>query len=220
MMKNKLLIFDLDGTLADTLYTIRDAVNMAMEHFGYPTLDYEQTRRNVGNGVSDLIRRSLPAEIAADQHKFEVTLEYFRGCYKITHDNIDGCYEGLYDVLVALHARGFKFAMLSNKPDALVKSIAKKLFPDGMFPIAMGQTELPRKPDATVPLMIAEELGYIPENVYFIGDSEVDVQTAKNAGMHSVAVSWGFRDREALEQLCPERIVDTPEELLAFFESN
>ena len=216
-MEKKLLIFDLDGTLADTIHTIRDAVNMCMEHFGYPTLTYTQTRDNVGFGARELIRRSLPPEVAESKEKYEEIFEYFTPCYRITHDKIDGCYDGLYEVVCELYRSGFELAVLSNKPDALVGGIVKKLFPDGMFKIAQGQTELPKKPDPTVPVMIAKQLGYAPSDTYFIGDSEVDVLTAKNAGMHSVAVSWGFRSREVLENSAPDVIVDTPDELLRFF---
>ena len=216
-MKEKLLILDLDGTLADTLNTIRDTVNMCMEHFGFPTLNYEETRVKVGNGVSSLISLALPQDADVSEEKFEEILAYFRECYLINHDKIDGCYDGLYEVLVALREKGYKLAVLSNKPDNLVGGIIKKLFPEGFFVKFMGQTELPRKPDPTVPLMISSEQGIAVEDCYFIGDSEVDIATAKNSGMHSVAVSWGFRDRCVLEDSEPEVIIDTPAELLAFF---
>lgn len=213
----KLLIFDLDGTLADTLGTIRDAVNMCMEHFGFPTKSYDQVREAVGNGVKKLMKLSLPADVAADEERFEEILAYFNGCYEETCDNIDGCYDGLYAVVEALWRDGYDLAVLSNKPDPLVKRIIKKLFAEDMFPIAMGQTELPRKPDPTVPVMIAREMGYELSDVYFIGDSEVDVLTAQNAGMNAVAVSWGFRYRDALAASEPDVIIDTPEELLSYF---
>ena len=215
-MTDKLLIFDLDGTLADTLHTIRDAVNMCMRHYGYPEHTYEQVRANVGSGVRSLMQKSLPQGIEGD--RFEEILVYFNSCYLITHDQIDGCYDRLYDVVDELYRRGYRLAVLSNKPDHLVQGIIKKLFPEGMFDVAMGQTELPRKPDPTVPLMIAKQLGYSAESTCFIGDSEVDIVTAKNAGMYSIAVSWGFRDRESLVKDAPDRIVDTPEELLALFD--
>ena len=217
-MKKKLLIFDLDGTIADTIFTIRDAVNMCMEHFGFDTLDTDTVRRNVGNGVKVLIEGCAPAEVVKDAERFEKTLAYFKECYKITHDKIDGCYDGLEAVIYELYARGYTLAVLSNKPDPLVKSIIKKLFEDGVFKIAQGQTELPRKPDPTVPLMIADELGFGVDETFYIGDSEVDVLTAKNAGMHSVAVSWGFRDREMLVEAAPELMIDDPEQLLEIFE--
>ena len=217
-MKKKLLIFDLDGTIADTIFTIRDAVNMCMEHFGFDALDTDTVRCNVGNGVKALIEGCAPAEVVKDAQRFDATLAYFRECYKVTHDQIDGCYDGLEAVIYKLYARGYTLAVLSNKPDPLVKSIIKKLFDDGVFKIAQGQTELPRKPDPTVPLMIADELGFGADETFYIGDSEVDVLTAKNAGMHSIAVSWGFRDREMLVEAAPELMIDEPEQLLEIFE--
>lgn len=215
-MNAKLLIFDLDGTLADTLYTIRDAVNMCMEHYGLPRQSYEQVRANVGNGVRVLVQKSLPSEISADGERFEEILKYFNGCYALTHDNINGCYDGLYDVVLALRDRGYKLAVLSNKPDALVRSIIKKLFDEGVFSFVAGQNELPRKPDPTVPRMIADGLGIKYSDCYFIGDSEVDVLTAKNSGFHPIAVSWGFRSRDMLAGA--ETVVDSPAELLALFD--
>ncbi len=218
-MKEKLLIFDLDGTLADTLNTIRSAVNMCMEHFGFPTHTYEQVRANVGNGVRSLLSKSLPADVACEGDEFEDIFAYFQACYEQTHDDIDGCYDGLYDVVMALYAKGYKMAVLSNKPDPFVKNIVKNLFSEGVMVFAMGQSDLPRKPDPSVPLMMASQLGIEPASSYFIGDSEVDILTANNSGMHSVAVSWGFRDREMLDQMHPEVIIDSPAQLLAYFET-
>ena len=216
-MVKKLLIFDLDGTLADTLVTIRDAVNMCMEHFGYPTLDLVTTRQNVGNGVKVLIQKSLPEYALQIDGELDRALEYFRGCYLKTHDNIDDCYDGLKDIVYQLKDSGYELAVLSNKPDPLVKNIVAKLFKEGTFAVSMGQTELPKKPDPYVPLMIAAQLGYTPKETYFIGDSEVDVMTARNAGMTPVVVTWGFRDREDLLCLDPDVIVDTPSQLQEFF---
>ncbi len=213
----KLLIFDLDGTLADTLYTIRDAVNMCLYEFGLPTRSYDEVRAAVGNGTRVLMEKSVPCEVLHDRERFEEIFARFGECYAETYDRIDGCYDGLYDAIIALHARGFKLAVLSNKPDEFVKGIVKKLFPDGVFALSLGQTQLPKKPDPTVPHMICKELYALPADTYFIGDSEVDVATAKNAGFHSVAVSWGFRERAQLEAVEPEVIIDTPDELLTFF---
>ena len=216
-MIKKLLIFDLDGTLADTLKTISDAVNMCMDRFGYPTLDLAQVRRNVGDGVKLLMQRSLPESALQHEGELDRVLEYFRGCYLKTHDNIEDCYDGLRDIVYDIKASGYDLAVLSNKPDPLVKNIVSKLFDDGTFSVAMGQTELPKKPDPTVPLMIAKQLGYPPERVYFIGDSEVDIATAKNAGMISVCVTWGFRDREELIRIGPDFVLDTPLQLHQLF---
>ena len=214
----KLLIFDLDGTIADTLYSIRDAVNMCMEHFGFETRSYAEVRAAVGNGARLLILRSIPAEVADDSERAEEIYKYFQTCYGITYNRIDGCYAGMYEAMTELHARGYTLAVLSNKPDAYVKGIISSLFDEGVIPIAMGETELPRKPDPTAPLLIASELGAEAWQCAFIGDSEVDIKTAHNAGMTAVAVSWGFRDRDALAEACPDVIIDAPQELTALFE--
>ena len=214
----KLLIFDLDGTIADTLYSIRDAVNMCMEHFGFEKRSYAEVRAAVGNGARLLILRSIPTEVADDSERAEEIYKYFQACYGITYNRIDGCYAGMYEAMTELHARGYTLAVLSNKPDAYVKGIISSLFDEGVIPIAMGETELPRKPDPTAPLLIASELGAEPWQCAFIGDSEVDIKTAHNAGMTAVAVSWGFRERDALAESCPDVIIDAPQELTALFE--
>ena len=214
----KLLIFDLDGTIADTLYSIRDAVNMCMEHFGFDERSYSEVRAAIGNGARLLILRSIPAEVADDAERAEEIYKYFQKCYSITYNKIDGCYEGMYEAMIELYERGYTLAVLSNKPDPYVKGIISSLFDEGVIPIAMGETELPRKPDPTAPLLIASELGAEPWQCAFIGDSEVDIKTAQNAGMTAVAVSWGFRDREALVSAEPDVIIDAPNELSALFE--
>ena len=214
----KLLIFDLDGTIADTLYSIRDAVNMCMEHFGFEERSYSEVRAAVGNGARLLILRSIPAEVADDAERAEEIYKYFQSCYSITYNRIDGCYKGMYEAMTELHARGYTLAVLSNKPDAYVKGIISSLFDEGVIPIAMGETDLPRKPDPTAPLLIASELGAEPWQCAFIGDSEVDIKTAQNAGMTAVAVSWGFRDREDLLATNPDVLIDNPSELSSLFE--
>lgn len=214
----KLLIFDLDGTIADTLYSIRDGVNMCMEHYGFPTRSYDEVRAAIGDGAKLLIMRSMPAEVARDTERAEQIYAYFKNCYSITYDRIDGCYAGMKEAMCELHARGYTLAVLSNKPDAYVKDIIATLFESGMIPIAMGETELPRKPDPTAALYIADKLGFKVEQCAFIGDGDADVMTARNAGFASVAVSWGFRDREALEKLSPDMIIDSPTQLLEIFD--
>ena len=210
----KLIIFDLDGTIADTLGSIRDAVNMCMEHFGFTVHSYEQIKSFVGFGASELIRRATPESACEDAEQFEKIVKYFRSCYDITGDRVDECYDGMYEVMSALYDEGCVLAVFSNKPDAYVQRIIANLFPVGMISVAMGQTSLPKKPDPTVPLMIAERLGFDVADCYYVGDSEVDVQTARNAGMCAVAVSWGFRARDVLHEA--DFIADTPSQMYDF----
>ncbi len=215
--EKKLLIFDLDGTIADTLYSIMDAVNMCMEHYGFPTKSYSEVRDAVGNGAKWLIMRSIPQDVASDAARADEIYKHFQKCYGITYNRINGCYDGMFDAMLELHARGYTLAVLSNKPDAYVKGIIKDLFDSSVIPLAMGETELPRKPDPTAPHYIARTLGFEPDCCAFIGDSEVDIHTAQNSGFASVAVLWGFRDRSVLEACEPDIIIDCPLQLLEIF---
>ena len=215
-MKKKLLIFDLDGTIADTIYSIRDGVNMAMDKYGFPRRDYEQIRRSIGNGARELIRLSVPEDMRGDPHLVDSVFKDYDEFYRVTYANIDGCYPHMSESIHSLKDRGYVIAVLSNKQDAYVKKIIDILFPDGTVSFAAGQTELPRKPDPTVPLMIARRFGCEAEECVFIGDSDVDVKTAKNAGMMSVACSWGYRPKEDLADA--DVIIDSAEELALLFE--
>ncbi len=215
--EKKLLIFDLDGTIADTLYSIMDAVNMCMEHYGFLAKSYDEVRAAVGNGAKLLIMRSMPQDVASDTQRAEEVYRYFQKCYGVTYNRINGCYEGMREAMLELHSRGYTLAVLSNKPDPYVKGIIKELFDSSVIPLAMGETELPRKPDPTAPHHVARTLGFEASDCAYIGDSEVDVVTAKNAGFASVAVSWGFRSRDVLEACGPDIIIDHPSQLLEIF---
>ena len=216
--EKKLLIFDLDGTIADTLYSIMEAVNMCMKHYGFSEKSYEEVRDAVGNGAKNLIMRMMPKSEADNAERAEQIYKYFQSCYDVTHGHIDGCYEGMKEAMLDLRARGYTLAVLSNKPDAYVKNIIGSLFDKETVVIAMGETDLPKKPDPTAPHYIARTLGFEPKDCAFIGDSEVDIRTAQNSGMTSVAVSWGFRSKQALAECAPDVIIDHPSELLEIFE--
>ena len=217
MMKKRLLIFDLDGTIADTLPTIAEAINMCARHFGYPEKSDDEVRAAVGNGVGVLLQKTMPQSAMSDDAQQQEIKEYFALCYEQTQAKINSAYSGMAELMRELYSKGYILAVLSNKPDKLVKMIVNNIFPDGIISISMGQSELPKKPDPTVPLMIAERFGVAPTDTYFIGDSEVDVITGKNAGMITLAVSWGFRDRAVLEEAKPDFLFDTREELLTYF---
>ncbi len=212
----RLLIFDLDGTLADTLEGIRDGVNLAMERYGYPRRSMEEIRRAIGNGAGELIRRSMPETAAQDAELVGRVFADYDRLYEQTfrHARI---YEGMTETLTVLRERGYRLAILSNKQDAYVKALTEELFGKELFCFVAGQTELPKKPDPTVPLGLARELGFAPVECVMIGDSEVDIQTAKNAGMRSVGCDWGYRSREALLAEHADVMLSHPQELLAVF---
>lgn len=213
----KAIIFDLDGTLADTIDAITEAVNMTMNRFGYTERTCDEVRRAIGNGARLLIKRLMPSNDAANNGKLCEVLEYYDAMYAKTYMHTERCYDGVRDAVIKLAQNGFKIAILSNKQDAYVKELAKILLPVGTVSEAHGQTDLPTKPDPTVPLMIAERLGVPPFECAFVGDSDVDIMTAKNAGMLQLSVSWGFRQKSFLISSGAENIVDTPSEMLDFF---
>ena len=213
----KLLMFDLDGTLADTLPSIHHAVELAMEHFGFRVPTIKQTEAALGSGARELFRRLVPADVADDDAKLDEFLEYYNKMYATTYMDVECCYDGMAESVIELKKRGYTIAVLSNKQDNYVVDIVGKLFEKGIVTMAQGQTELPTKPDPTVPHMMIKELGFEPCETAFIGDSDVDIKTAANAGFTSVACAWGFRSREQLEALSPDHLIDRPEQLLDLF---
>jgi phosphoglycolate phosphatase len=215
-MKKKLLIFDLDGTIADTIWSIRDGVNLAMDKYGLPRKEYEDIRAAIGNGARLLIKRCIPKELRDDETFCSRVFEDYDRFYEQTYANVDGCYDGMSEAMHELYSRGYKLAVLSNKQDAYTKKIISLLFEDGIVEYVAGQTALPTKPDPTVPLMIAEHFGVAPSECAFIGDSEVDVRTALNAGMTGIACAWGYRPKEMLADA--DVIIGSPSELTRIFE--
>lgn len=216
-MAIRLLILDLDGTIVDTLDSIREAVNHTLVSYGFPKRSREEIRVAIGNGAKELIRRSLPREHQRDDALVLRVFADYDKQYGYTYDHVDGCYAGMAESMRALSERGYTLAVLSNKQDAYVKKIVSLLFPDGLVALAQGQTELPKKPDPTVPLMICRELGFLPEQTAFVGDSDVDIFTGKNAGMMTVGCSWGFRPEEELIEAGADRILHSGWELADLF---
>ena len=212
----KLLIFDLDGTLADTIWSIREAVNLAMVKNGYPERSYDEVRLAIGNGARKLISRSMPSDAAADESTLKKVYTEYEEYYDETYIHCTCCYDGMLEALIELKGRGYTVAVLSNKQDKYVKPLARSLAPN-IVSLAMGQTELPIKPDPTAPTFIARTLGFENGECAFIGDSEVDVETAKNAGMVSVACSWGYRSKELLASMSPDYLIDEPKALTEIF---
>ena len=215
-MAIKALIFDLDGTIADTKASVCEAVNMAMEHFNMPYVSAKQVGKAMGNGALMLIKRLLPSENSSDEDFVYSVFEYYDEAYDITCVKAP-FYEGMKEIMLDLKNRGYKIAVLSNKQDRYVKKIIEHSFGVGTLDFVQGQTSLPTKPDPTVPLMIAGALGVSPEECAFIGDSDVDVVTAKNAGMTGVGCAWGYRPKALLEENSPDFLIESPFELSNIF---
>ena len=212
-MPIKLVMLDLDGTIVDTIASLREAVNRALALYGFPQRNLEEIRCAIGNGAKLLVRNSLPKEVAENEATVERVLAAFHNEYRQTYLHLDGCYEGMAESLQILYERGYKLAVLSNKPDGYVKGIVALLFPENMISIASGQTELPKKPDPTAALQIVQALGCLPEETVFVGDSDVDVLTGKNAGMRTVGCAWGYRGAQELQEAGADRVLNTAWEL-------
>ena len=213
----KALIYDLDGTLADTLPSLCQAINMTMDHYGAPLRTCEDVRLAIGNGARMLVKRLLPDALSNHEDKVTEALLYYNARYAETYTAAD-CYDGIQDAVTALCRRGYTSAVLSNKPDKYTVALCRILFPENTFALTQGQQEgVPTKPDPTAPLSIAARLGVRPEECAFIGDSEVDIRTAKNAGMMSVGCAWGYRSADDLRAEGADAVIDTPDQLLTLF---
>lgn len=214
MSKIDTVIFDLDGTLINSLEDLRVSVNYALFGFKYPKQTLDMVRRNVGNGIEKLIERSLPD--GKDNVNYEVCLEIFKEHYK-THMSVNTKpYPHILETLVALKSRGYKLAVVSNKFDVAVKPLCQKYFKN-LIDVAIGQSKDTKKKPAPDTVYIAlDELGSTSETSIYVGDSEVDIQTAKNSGMDCISVSWGFKTKEFLKQNGASVIIDNPLEIFNY----
>lgn len=197
------VIFDLDGTLLDTLEDLKDATNASLAAYGYPAQSLQEIRRFVGNGAARLLELAVPAGVDSAP-----VLAFFREYYDVHCRIKTGPYPGITEALNQI-ATDHPVAIVSNKPDSAVKALCADYFP-GIF--ALGEHPgCPRKPAADMVRKAMDAIG--ATNCVYVGDSEVDVATAKNAGVPCLSVLWGFRDRELLEQVGATRFCTTPAEL-------
>ena len=210
-MRYELAVFDMDGTILNTLDDLTDATNHALRTFGYPEHSIEEVRFFVGNGIAKLIERATP-EGTSEEERARVRAE-FMDYYKIHSADKTGPYPGINDLLKKLRAAGVRTAVVSNKPDVAVRELVKTYY-DGLFDAAVGDMEGQAvKPAPDMCLKVFKELGMGPEKAVYIGDSDTDIQTARNAGLDEILVSWGFRGRQFLTEHGAKNICDTPDEV-------
>lgn len=213
-MRYDLVIFDLDGTILDTLDDLAAAANHALRQGGFPTRTRDEVRRFVGNGVANLMRRAVPEGTPED-----VTMALLREfrAYYASHLSVHTApYPGVEAMLRALNAAGVRCAVNSNKPDEAVKALCGKFY-DGLFAAVLGERAgTPRKPAPDGARMIMRETGAAPERTLYVGDGDADILTAENAGVDGAWVSWGFRTREELSGLTIPRAFDSVEALKDF----
>ena len=206
MTKYKLVIFDMDGTVLDTLDDLTAATNAAMSAFGFPTHSRDAVRSFVGNGIAKLIERAVPA--GTDAATTARVLDAFRTYYAAHCTDATRPYDGVCELLLELRAAGSLTAVLSNKADFAVKDLAKAYFA-GALDAAVGECAgVPRKPAPDGVLSLMRAFGVTPAQTAYVGDSDVDVRTAANAGVDGIFVTWGFRDAACLRGAGATRIVD------------
>ena len=210
-MSYKAVLFDMDGTLLDTLEDLCDSTNHALAQMGYPLRGIEEIRRFIGNGAEKQIRRAVPE--GTSEGKIMETLAAFRAYYQDHCQIKTKVYDGLLDVLSELKEKGVKMAVVSNKPDAAVKKLSREYFGDRLD-YAIGPSDGVRcKPYPDMAEEALKALGVEKKDAVFVGDSEVDVQTGLNAGLDVIAVSWGFRSREVVIEAGASKIADNASEL-------
>lgn len=214
-MKYELVIFDLDGTILDTLEDLTDSINHALKQFGYPTRALEEVRSFVGDGLLMLTRRALAPE--TDEDVVQKVLAEQKAYYKEHCADKTKPYEGIPELLGELKATGYKLAVVSNKADYAVQILCEQYFP-GIFHMAVGEKENVRKKPAPDSVnAVLEELQVERDHAVYVGDSEVDIKTAENAGLDAILVSWGFRDADFLREQGAKRLVSTVSELKSAF---
>ena len=214
MKQYNTVIFDLDGTLLNTLEDLTDSVNWAMEKYKYPLHTLEEVRSFVGNGLHKLIGVALPKEVP--EEKLEQIIMDFSNHYKENCAIKTKPYPGIMELLTELWKRKVKIAIVSNKGDAAVKELNHCYF-DGKIPVAIGERAgIKRKPAKDSVMEALKELSAKQEQAVYVGDSEVDIKTAQNAGLFCISVTWGFREEAFLKEQGATCLVDKPQEILNF----
>lgn len=216
----KACIFDLDGTLADTLESMAYVTNIILEKYHLKRLPVDGFRYYSGEGAHMLIERCLKdagdIELIYQDEAERAYREMFAAdpMYKVVH------YEGMPETIKGLKDRGVKLAVCSNKPHLAAVKVINQMFGDS-FDIILGQTDdIPRKPSPAGALKIAEDFGVRPEECMYVGDTHTDMETGKAAGMYTVGALWGFRDREELEKSGADRVAEKPKDLIIIFEES
>lgn len=215
-MRYRAVIFDLDGTLLNTLQDLTDAVNAGLISQGFPVRTIEEVRVFVGNGIRKLLERAVPD--GAENTRFPEVESFFREYYGRHCLDRTVPYDGIIPLLKELKEAGVRMAVVSNKADFAVKELIPVFF-DGFIDVAHGENEragIKKKPAPDMVYQALKELGCRPKEAVYVGDSDVDIATAENAGLDSVSVCWGFRGREFLEAHGAVTLIDRPEELIKF----
>ena len=216
-LKHRGVIFDLDGTLVDTLGDIAVSMNKAMKLRGFPELPPEEYMDKVGWGIKRLAFLALPEEARNEEMAAQAAADAAR-FYAETPLHYSKPYPGILELLSALKQKKIKTAVLTNKPDPVAQKVIAGLFPPDSFDAVQGEISGgPRKPDPGCVWELLVDMNLTPADIVFVGDSEIDMETAISSGCYALGVSWGYRPREIIARAGAKRIIDKPEELLELF---
>lgn len=211
----KVCIFDLDGTIADTVESIAHVGNQTLRAFGLPEIPVKDYNFYAGDGADVQVKRMLAAVPGGDKVDYEEVRTQYRKWFAENPFYHVKPYDGILELLEGLKAQGIKIAVLSNKPHGAAVEVVHKIFGQDMFHKIQGQTsEIPRKPSPIGALAVAKEFGALPQECLYCGDTNTDMDTGKAAGMFTIGVTWGFRPRTELEEHHADKIVDHPSEIL------
>ncbi len=210
-MKYQAVLFDMDGTVLDTLDDLRDSINHSLAEFSLPPVSREHVRQCLGNGAAFLVSRSIPVDCSPELEAD--VLAFYKPWYDAHCLIKTAPYEGILPMMQSLKEQGLRLAIISNKPDRAVQELSEAFFP-GLLELSVGESpSVRRKPAPDTVLKAASQIGLSVDQCVYVGDSEVDLQTARNAGMDCVSVTWGFRDEAQLIEAGASVLVRTPEEL-------
>ena len=209
----KAVLFDLDGTLLDTVHDIADKVNSTLSHFGFAVRFLDEIKQRIGNGSEYLVRNSLPEGV--EEEFFQEIYKYFKSLYSSGKDPKTCPFDGIKQVVKTFIERGYRVFIVTNKPQSATDKICKEQLSDVSFDKIVGQSNgIKCKPDKMATEQILAEFGVEKQNAYFVGDGETDVQVAKNAGINGIFVLWGYRTKEQLEKVGASVFAKTPQDLL------
>jgi phosphoglycolate phosphatase len=207
------VLFDLDGTLLDTLRDLCDSVNFALKHIGFPERTEKEIESFIGRGVGYLLTRALPPE--TDEEVGALCLDLFRNHYAANMYNKTRPYDGITELLTALKEKGIRTGVISNKADEAVKNLCGLFFPDMLSIVRGASPEYGRKPDPGLMLALIREIGASLEETLYVGDTEIDIETAGNAGVRFAGVAWGYRTKAFLIDRGADTVIDRPLELMS-----
>lgn len=211
----KAVIFDLDGTLLNTINTIEYYCNTALQKYDFDSVPVDRYKHFVGNGAKLLVERAMSYTREWTDDEFEKVFKKYNELYDADTLYLTAPYDGIVDMLKSFKENGFKTAVLSNKPHFATVDVVNKIFGDDIFDIVRGGMDsIPLKPDPTAVFEIMKELNVSKEEVVFVGDTKVDIATGKNAGLFAIGVLWGFRDEAELTEAGADVIIEDAKEIL------